>query len=113
MLKNVTHRYAVPSPWMKSQLCRLSGRLAFGALNRCEHLRDGVRAPVLMAVWSDAAVCPRCCMRLRLTGAADKTCDRCGRVSEPTIWPHMVEPWPGALVMFGLCRDCHGSEAAA
>jgi hypothetical protein len=110
----LTHRYAVPSAWMRQQLAGLRVRLALGALNRCEHLRDGnATGPTVMALWSDAAVCFGCRRRLRLTGDADDTCDRCGALSRPTIWPHVVEAWPGHVVLFGLCHGCHGSEVAA
>lgn len=106
----MTHRYAVPSPWLRLRLGDLMTRLAAGQLNRCEHLRDGQAREMVLGLWSDAAVCDRCKPRLRLTGDADSTCDRCGRLSRPTIFPSLVMPAPGVVVCFGLCRSCHEQE---
>jgi len=107
------YRYAVPATWMRDRLDNLLARYTFGALNRCEHLRDAQADVAVLALWSDAAVCARCRLRLKLVGDADSTCDRCGRLSVPTIWPHVAHPSPGVVVLFGLCAGCNGTEVAA
>lgn len=111
----LTHRYAVPSPWMRTKLADLTARHVVGLLNYCEHLRDGTdrHGLTMLALWSDAAVCFTCRKRLGLSGDADLTCDKCGRVSRPTIRPHVVQPAPGIVVLFGLCEGCHGCEVVA
>jgi len=111
---NPTVRWRVaPVPaWLAEQLDAIAGRLAFGAGPRCEHLRDGTAADAIAALWTDALVCVRCIRRLRLTGDADHTCDRCGGLSRPTIWPGLCQPSPGFLVVYGLCRSCRTDNPA-
>lgn len=108
----VRWRVAPVPVWLGEQLDAIAGRLAFGAGPRCEHLRDGIAADAIAALWTDALVCVRCIRRLRLTGDADHTCDRCGGLSRPTIWPGLCQPSPGFLVVYGLCRSCHTDNPA-
>ncbi len=106
-----THVHQVPSPWLRGRLNDLAGRLAFGAGPRCEHLRDGTGTATVAALWSDTVVCARCAPRLRLHDHdADRTCDRCGVLSLPTIHPAVIEAGPRLLVAFGLCQPCRDAE---
>lgn len=98
-----------PSWWLRSRLVDLHTRGRAGQLDPCPHLRPGTTA--FAALWApDRVVCAGCVPSLRLTGDADRTCDRCGIVSPTGVHPAMTAASPSLLVSLGLCRGCLGKE---
>lgn len=100
-----------PSFWLRARLADLRTRHLTSQFKACPHLRVGV--PAVVALWApDRVVCvPRCARTLRLTGDADRTCDRCGTVAD-RVHPEIAAPSPGLVVVFGLCPACHRREGA-
>jgi hypothetical protein len=102
-----------PSAWLRGPLAALGDGLATGRVTRCAHLRRTPGAVAYHALWApDTLLCAFCAPTTALTGDADRTCDRCGRVAE-RIHPDLVAAGPQVLVAFGLCRDCQGREVIA
>jgi hypothetical protein len=101
-----------PSAWLRGRLHQLDARHRAGPIELCPHLTRGGRESGATALWQpDLIVCtrPGCLSRLRLYGAADRTCDRCGRVVSP-IHPDSVLVPPRLAVAFGLCCGCQRAE---
>lgn len=99
--------------WVRLQLVDVWLKWCRRKVTTCPHAPDADRAEVgVAALWApDLVVCTRCAPeRLRLTGAADSTCDRCGRVTEgpaagDPMYAHAVTH--GCLVLWwGECGDC-------
>lgn len=69
-------------------------------------------APVLTAAWRPGLIsCPSCApFLLRLTGEADRRCDRCGHVVAGVEYGDGIHPSRlllGAMVyLYGVCADC-------
>ena len=99
-----------PSMWLRSRLADIHTRITAGTLRPCPHLQAGDVGRV--ALWApDRIVCAGCSGSLRLTGTADRTCDRCASV-QPTIHPHIASTDCYLAVIYGLCPDCHRRELA-
>lgn len=99
-----------PSLWLRARLADVATRWAAGDIDTCRHLRLGMVG--VAAMWAPRrVVCGSCSPQLRLTGDADRTCDRCGHVGVP-IHAEIVNLGP-ALVLFGLCPPCHRREVPA
>lgn len=104
-----------PSFWLRTRLADLGTRLLTGQLETCPRLRPHHDACV--ALWASDWVacgwlgCGHCKSRVRLTGDADRTCDRCSTVVD-TIHPEIVAAGPNLLVTFGLCAPCHQREGS-
>lgn len=104
-----------PSFWLRARLADLGTRLLTGQLETCPSLR--AHQDAFVALWaSDWLACGRlecvhCTSRVRLTGDADRTCDRCSAVVD-TIHPTVVVGGANLLVTFGLCGPCHRREGS-
>src|SRR4051794_30690919 len=87
-----------------SRLVDLHTRGRSGQIAGCGHLPPGTIA--FAALWAPTrVVCAACMPALRLSGDADRTCDRCGAVGEPGVHPVMVAATAWLLVSFGLCSS--------
>lgn len=96
-----------PSLWLRWKIAAALDQP--GGLRQCGHLTPKDKATV--ALWRpDWAWCGECAPTgIRITDPTeDRRCDRCRRVSK-MIYPMLVDAGP-ALIMFGLCRDCHRRE---
>jgi hypothetical protein len=98
--------------WLRLSLLDVFIQWTDGRGKVCMHQPDYRRPqPVFSAAWRPGlVVCAACLHLLGVTGAADRTCDRCGRVVEGVdagdpIYGGTV--WLGALAYeFGCCGDC-------
>lgn len=94
--------------WLRTRLVDLDTRDRAAQIAHCEHLRGG--GPSFAALWApDRIVCVHCVPELRLTGDADRTCDRCGAIATG-VHPVVVAASETLLVSFGLCRFCFRRE---
>lgn len=86
-------------------VARLSGLVALGAVTSCAHLTSP--RPAMTAAWrlDDALLCPSCASTgLRLSGDADRRCDRCGDVVD--VIRRGTVQWGAVMIIFGLCQPC-------
>lgn len=99
-----------PTLWLRGRLLDLDARWRTGAFTTCEHLRPGVHG--VTALWHpDLVTCGPCARTFRLTGEADRTCDRCGVVTDTAAGIHPeIMAFGNVAVAFGLCRECHRKE---
>ena len=83
-----------------------------GNATTCPHQPTAERPQVVAAAAGrpGRVVCASCTHLLRLSGAADRTCDRCGTVCrglpDDGIFPGMLHYGP-MVFGYGLCGQCH------
>ena len=103
--------YAAVPDWLRLSLVDTWLAFIAGTADTCMHAPVVSRPePVVAAVWRPALiVCTACTHLTKVTGEADRTCDRCARVctglAGDRIHPCSLTFGP-LLYMFGLCPGC-------
>jgi len=103
--------------WLRLGLLDTFLTWASGHARVCIHAPDFRRPePVWAAAWKPGlVVCTRCTRLLKVFGDADKTCDRCGRITAGVEANDPIYTLTTLLGSFtyqaGACRDCLPEDA--
>lgn len=103
-----------PSFWLRARLARIDTAAINGRLSVCGHvtIRRLGTSPGIVPLWApDTLWCVTCApAALRLVGAANYECDRCGAHADPIQVCTIAGRY--AVVVFGLCDECQRREVA-
>lgn len=105
------------SAWLRQQLARLHCAMITGRLRSCGHASLAV-AGGFVELWAPVRVYCGLCFRPALVPESDedRTCDRCGVVSETGVHRGAFIGGSGdrpVTVMYRLCDACHAKEVGA
>ena len=110
-----------PSYFLRASMSAIPRLWETEGVHACPHMRDDINAgstrlPGITALWAPRCLtCVDCSVGLRLTGAADRTCDRCQHVVplDQTIAGLIYDTKLAGrrlMILFGLCPDCLDRE---